>query len=259
MSDGKDTRPEAEHPEEALLWSAWAADLPAGDAVELDEEILGLLDGTSRGEAAMRARRRLAEEPRLARAFGELAAEARSLDSMPRVAAPGPRIAEARELVSGGEPTPARGPFAFLRELFSSPTPAVLAAAAAVLLVAVVLRAPGPEQRPEVRANGAGAGAVEIFAPPADATIHGDVRFQWRSVPGARSYRVVLMDVTGGAIDELGATESTGLRVPAGELAQRFGSDARTLHWVVRARLADGTEVTSSPARIHWSADPAAD
>ena len=75
----------------------------------------------------------------------------------------------------------------------------------------------------------------------------------------ARSYRIVLMDVTGGAVDELGATEATRLVVPSAQLVRRFGSEARTLHWVVRARLADGSEVSSSPARIHWSADPVAD
>jgi hypothetical protein len=251
MSERGSQRPEEEHPEEALLWRTWAEDLGDEEEIELDEEILGLLDGTSRGEVAARARRRLAADPRLAHAFGELAKEARSLGEMPRVAAPGRRVAEARELVAPGEPAGTR--FAFLRDLFSSPTPAVLAAAAALLLVTIVLRAPDSGRRPGLRADDANAATIETLAPRADATVRGDLHFVWRAVPEARSYRVVLMDVGEGTINELGATEETELFVPAADLSRRFGSDARTLHWVVRARLADGSEQASSPARIHWA------
>jgi hypothetical protein len=254
MSEARNPRPEAEQPDEALLWSAWAADLSPDDAPDLDEEILGLLDGTSRGESAARARARLAADPRLARAFGELVEAARSVETVPRVAAPGRRIAEARELVGEGNEVPRRGRFSFLRDLFSSPTPAVLAAATAVLLVVVVLRAPTPE-RPQLRAEGAAPRTLEVLSPAHDARIRGDVRFAWRPVPEVHTDRIVLMDASGGTIDDLGSTEATRLFVPAADLVERFGGEPRTLHWIVRARLDDGSEIASSPARLDWSAD----
>ncbi|MEZ5063131.1 MAG: hypothetical protein R3B81_00260 [bacterium] len=257
-----DRSPERDFPETAFLLSAWSdATRSSGDGTpaeldELDEELLGLLDGTLSGEDAARARRRLTEDPALARAFGELRA---ALEDVPDLAATPPSEL-LREVRAAGVPSSRSqdpGIFRRMRELLASPTPALLGAAAATLLVALVLRESTPERGAELRTNphaSASAQQIERITPKEDENLRGDVRFAWGPVAGARSYHVVLVDVAGTTVAELGPTEEASWLLPGAEISQRFGEGAHELHWIVRARREDGSEVSSAPGRFEWSA-----
>jgi hypothetical protein len=256
----EEPRPEAQHPEEALLWRTWARDLP-DEEVDVPEEVLALLDGSADAATSARAREAIAADPRLARAVGGLVEELRHVAGPQATGSEAGVPAALRESViaAGTPPPPAardghssrRGWF---RELFASPTPALVAAAAAVLLVAVVLRSPAPPGPPALRSDEALAAGPELVLPAAGATVQGDIVFTWEPVRDARRYRVVLLDVAGGDVEELDATASTRLVVEGEELARRLGPEPRELHWIVRARRGDGTVSSSAPGRFRWSA-----
>lgn len=251
--------PEREAPEEALLLSEWAAEVPEAD--ELPQEILGLLDGTLTGEEAERARARLAADPSLARAAGELVAAWRDLSAAPGAEVPAALHREALDLVPvSRRPETRRGFLARLLEWTRIPAaPGFAAAAAVVLLIGFVLmereRAPLRTEAPSLRSTPAPQGAIALVSPAADARVTGDLAMRWEAVPGAARYRVVLVDAGDGSVAEAGHTEGTELTAPAAELARRFEGDGpHALHWIVRARLLDGTEVSSGPRRVTWSA-----
>lgn len=248
--------PEAESPEEALLLQAWAAGIP--DEEDLPEEVLGLLDGTLAGAEAESARRRLAADPSLARAAGGLLASLRetAANVEPREA-PARLFAEVADLVPV-EPPRARG----WRErlgafLDAARVPALAAAGAAILLVTFVLqeRDPATPPTPVVRSGDPAPLILTLTSPNADARVRGDLTLTWEPVEGALRYRVVLVESTEGEVLDAGHTEGTSLVTPAGQLAGHFGdAPTLTLYGIVRARLVDGSEVSSPPRRIVWSA-----
>ncbi len=255
--DGKSmTPPEAESPEEAALLRAWAEGLE--EAEELPEEILGLLDGTLSGPEADAVRRRLAEDPSLARAAGSFAASLR--ETVPGVTpeeAPPKLFAEAADRVPVEEPT---GSWAerFRSFLRAARFPAAAAVGAAALLVTFVLqeRQTAPPPVPTLRSADPAPLTLALTAPDADARVRGDLTLRWEAVEGALRYRVVLVDSEGGEVFDAGHTETTALTAEGDRLAEHFGAEtSRALHGIVRARLLDGSEISSAPRRIVWSAN----
>lgn len=251
--------PESEAPEEALLLSAWAEGLPAAD--EIPEDVLGLLDGTLDEAEAARVRRRLAADPALARAAGDLVASWREISEPLGRDVPERLLREATDLVPPKAAPDARpGLLSRLLEWTRLPAaPGLAAAAAGVLLIGFVLlergRIPAPTEDPPLRSAPTTQGAIALSTPEADARVTGDVELRWEAVPGAVRYRVVLVSAEDGEVAEAGHTDGTRLTAPAAELSRHFGEDGpRSLHWIVRARLLDGTEISSAPRRITWSA-----
>lgn len=245
MSDDRLRPPEEDHADEALLWRSWAEDSIVDSDVELPEDILGLLDGRTQGDAAAAARRRLAEDPRLARAFGELAAMLRDSGDVPAVDPPGPHVVDLMApALAPPEPKPRR--FDFWRELFRSPAPVAFATMAAVAVVFFALRPPADSPPPTLR--GDAAAGVALMRPTADAVATGDVPFTWEPFAGAQSYVLVLLSTepTGGI--RTFPAEGPELTLRAAEL----GNAPATFTWSVRARLADGRELSSAPRTLRW-------
>ncbi len=250
--------PESEAPEEALLLSEWAAGLDAAD--DIPEEVLALLEGSLDESEAARVRRRLAADPVLARAAGELVSDGREVSEPLGREVPGRLLREATDLVPPSGARNARPGFlARLLEWTRIPAaPGLAAAAAVVLLIGFVFvergRVPAPLPEPVLRSAPVAPEAIVLTSPPAGARVTGDLEMRWEEVPGAVRYRVVLVSADDGEVADAGHTGETRLIAPGANIARQFGEEEpHALHWIVRAHLLDGTELSSEPRRVTWS------
>lgn len=249
--------PESQHAQEALLLRAWADSLD--DSEELPEEVLGLLDGTLQGADAERARRLLAEQPDLARAAAQFVDSLRDTEIGAGEEAPGRLLAEALDRVpaTSADPAPRGLTARLLGWLSGGAAPTLGAVAAAALLVIFVARerTPLPVEEPTLRAVATDTASITIVSPEPGTELRGDVTLEWEATSGAVRYRVVIVDLADGGVIDAGRTEETRLVVGNDFLREHLGADAaRSLHWIVRARLIDGTEVSSEPRRLTWNA-----
>lgn len=248
--------PEAVAPDDAALLEGWAGAIEPAE--ELPEDVLGLLDGSARGPDADRARRRLVDEPALARAVGDFVASWRGVD--PRTVDPGPPgtlITEVLDRVPASVSHDRPGRFERLVEWArATVTPGLATVAAGVLLVTFVVRDRAPTPPVDaLRTDSVAPAALLPISPAAGDAVTGPIDFRWQEVAQAVRYRVVLVDADDGTVIVVGSTEAQELSVPASFLTGRFGSTApRSFHWMVRARLIDGREVSSEPWRLTWSA-----
>ena len=256
--------------EEALLLSAWAEEESrpgepeddAGPKVEIPEEVLGLLDGTAQGQDAKRAQALLACDPRLTAEFGGLAASFREWPG--RCPPADPPESLHREALGRVSREPLRrfpawswpGIGESVRALWCGPRVPVFAAmAATVLLVTFVVLDSGRSESgaPVYRSSGSGPQVVTRIGPEGEARVSGDVRFAWRALEEALAYRLILVSPKDGGVLELGPTADTSFVAEAGQLASTFRARGeQALLWTVRARLVDGTEVSSSPGTLRW-------
>ena len=127
------------------------------------------------------------------------------------------------------------------------------AAAAAILVVALFLRDPLFDSKPDTLRGGAAPVETVQLTAPADGTrLAGDVELRWDPLPNAVRYRVVLADISRGALYELPVDTQTRVLIES-ETLRAFAPTERELHWTVHARLRDGTEASSPRGRFHWS------
>lgn len=128
-----------------------------------------------------------------------------------------------------------------------APGPLAVAASLLVVLAVGVLsrRAPGPG---ETRGT-PGADAPVLLQPADGARTAAPVRFAWRSVTGARAYRVELLTDAGTLVTSIETPDTT--TAYAGAPTTRGDSAYR---WLVVALFPEGGEVASRPRRLTLTA-----
>lgn len=116
-----------------------------------------------------------------------------------------------------------------------------LAAGVALIIGAALLwRAKHPEQEP-IR-EGSQPGEVQLMAPESGTTLVSDLRFVWRSVPGALRYEYSLV-TKGGRLVFSATLVDTALALPSRDSLPLRSDDE--LRWWVEATLGDGHQSRS--------------
>jgi hypothetical protein len=158
---------------------------------------------------------------------------------------------------SGGERARFRDHWRPWKDFFTGTwAPALTAGASVGLLLTFVVRdsgGPVPDPAP-YRVEESPPRAIVRLSPSPEAEPAGDLSFSWESIEGAIRYWVTLADPVEGTIREIGSTDATRLAVPRSRMGDHFpGSEPRILLWTVRARLLDGTEISSDPGSLRWT------
>ncbi len=167
-----------------------------------------------------------------------------------------PREADAiEETPLRTESLPRPGPISRLADwLGGVTTPGLAAAVAAVLLITFVLRErePTPPTGETLRASEVQS-PIALRSPEASVELSTDVEFSWEPMAGAVRYRVLLVSLESGDVASVGHTQNTTLLASGTDLSERLGPGTHDVHWIVRARLLDGSEISSEPRRLTWT------